>query len=194
MTSAIPVRCSTNRPMEPHIGSEVNLLSSWAFSIYQEIPENFGNFVGKCLSAKDVFHFTHSSHSSQAGPSSSDVFPAKIQNDGTTVELLNEMLNFSLEEECLVNSDDDDIPYLAAVATKMRRHLPRNKGFYGNILLEYKLTNDEFKSHFRMTRGTFEVLCREVQATGRVPKFLNQEPSHDRQNIRRKRRKQKPPS
>ena len=91
------------------------------------------------------------------------------------------MLDFSLEEECLFNSDDDDIPFLAAVATYMRRHLQ-------NILLAYKLTIGEFKSHFRMTRGTFEALCREVQATGRVPKFLNQEPGHDRLSIRRKRR------
>ena len=96
------------------------------------------------------------------------------------------MLDFSLEEECLFNSDDDDIPFLAAVATYMRRHLPRNKGFYQNILLAYKLTIGEFKSHFRMTRGTFEALCREVQATGSVPKFLNQEPGHDRLSIRRK--------
>ena len=86
--------------------------------------------------------------------------------------LLNEMVDFSLEKECLVNSDDDDIPFLAAVATYMRRHLPKNKGFYENILLAYKLklTIDEFESHFRITRGTFEALCREVQATGRVPK------------------------
>ena len=37
-----------------------------AFSIYQKIPENSRNFVGKCLSVKDVFHLTNSSHSSQA--------------------------------------------------------------------------------------------------------------------------------
>ena len=67
--------------------------------------------------------------------------------------LLNEMLDFSLEEECLVNSDNDDIPFLAAVATYMRRHLPRNKSFYENILLAYKFTIDEFKIHFRMTGG-----------------------------------------
>ena len=59
------------------------------------------------------------------------------------------MLDFSFEDEGLLNSDDDDIPFLAAVATYMRRHLPRNKGFYENILLAYKLahklTIDEFK-------------------------------------------------
>ena len=83
--------------------------------------------------------------------------------------LLNEMLDFSLKEESLVNPDDDDlIPILAAIATYMRRDLHRNQRFYENILPAY--TTDEFKSHFRMTRGTFEPLCREVQATGRVPK------------------------
>ena len=29
VTSAIPARCSTNWPLKPHIGSEVNLLSSY---------------------------------------------------------------------------------------------------------------------------------------------------------------------
>jgi len=48
--------------------------------------------------------------------------------------LLNEMLDFSLEEENLVNSDDDNIPILAAVATYTRHDLHRNKGFYENIL------------------------------------------------------------
>ena len=79
-------------------------------------------------------------------------FPPKYKMAAQLL-LLNEMLDFSLEEECLVNSDDDGIPFLAAVATYMRRHLPRNKGFYENILLAYKLTIDKFKSHFRMTRG-----------------------------------------
>ena len=71
--------------------------------------------------------------------------------------LLNEMVDFSLEEESLVNSDDDGIPILAAVATHMRCNLYRNKGFYENILPAY--TIDEFKSHFKITRGTFEALC-----------------------------------
>ena len=78
------------------------------------------------------------------------------------------MQDFSLEEESLVNSDEDDISILVAVVTYMRRNLYRNKGFHENILPEYAI--DEFKSHFRMmTRGPFEALCREVQATGRVP-------------------------
>ena len=81
-------------------------------------------------------------------PSPSDVFPAKIQTGGTTL-VLTEILDFSLEEESVVNSDDDDIPTLAAVATYMRRDLHRNKDFYENVLPTYRI--DEFKSHFRMT-------------------------------------------
>ena len=56
------------------------------------------------------------------------------------------MLDFSFEDEGLLNSDDDDIPFLAAVVTYMRRHLPRNKGFFENILLAYKLTIDDLTS------------------------------------------------
>ena len=65
--------------------------------------------------------------------------------------LLNEMLDFSLEEESLGNSDDDDIPILAVVATYMWLHLHKNKGFHGNVLPVYMI--DEFKSHFRMNKG-----------------------------------------
>ena len=65
-------------------------------------------------------------------------FPPKYKMAAQLL-LLNEMLDFSLEEECLVNSNDDDIPFLVAVATYMRHHLPRNKGFYENVLIAYKL-------------------------------------------------------
>ena len=81
--------------------------------------------------------------------------------------LLNEILDFSLEEECLFNSDDDDIPFLAAVATYVRRPLPRNKGFYQNILLAYKLTIGEFKSHFRILKKQQQ--NNQLQKTNRQP-------------------------
>ena len=68
-------------------------------------------------------------------PSPSDVFPAKIQNGGRTVVVeRNGMLGFSLAEESLVNSDDEDIPILAAATICMRRDLHRNKGCCENIL------------------------------------------------------------
>ena len=44
-------------------------------------------------------------------PSPSDVFPAKIQNGGTTVVVIERnasLLAISLEEESLVYADDDD--------------------------------------------------------------------------------------
>ena len=51
-------------------------------------------------------------------------------------------------------------PIWGAISTEI-------KVFNENILPAY--TVDQFESQFRMTRGTFELLCREVQATGRVP-------------------------
>ena len=51
--------------------------------------------------------------------------------------LLSEMLDFSLEEESLINSDDSFFLILAAVATYTRRDLHRSKGFYENILPAY---------------------------------------------------------
>lgn len=81
---------------------------------------------------------------------------------------LHEVLEFSVEEEGLMNSEDDcEINILAAVATFMRRKLHRNEGYFEFALPTYSI--DEFKSHFRMTRSTMEALCREVQTTGRVP-------------------------
>ena len=49
--------------------------------------------------------------------------------------LLSEMLDLSLEEESLDNSDDAFIIILAVVAAYRRRDLHGNKGFYENILL-----------------------------------------------------------
>ena len=51
------------------------------FSIYQKIPENSGNFSGKCLSVKNVFRLTHTFHSfsdSRLRPMS---FPPKLAID-----------------------------------------------------------------------------------------------------------------
>ena len=99
-----------------------------------------------------MFYLTHLVPFIPRLPSPSDVFRAKIQNGCTTVVVVvveRNRLDFSLEEECLVNSDDDGILILAAAATYMRRDLHRNKGFHETILPTY--TIDEFKSLFRMT-------------------------------------------
>ena len=53
--------------------------------------------------------------------------------------LLNETLDFSLEEECLINSDDDDIPFLAAVATLWGTIFPEIKVFMKIFCLHISL-------------------------------------------------------
>ena len=75
------------------------------------------------------------------------------------------------EEEMLIDSDDEEeICVIAAISIFMRRDLNRAYGFCDVIVPKY--SRDEFNmfnSHFRMTRGTLDILCREVAATGRIP-------------------------
>ena len=87
-------------------------------------------------------------------------------------ELLLDQLDEPLaadEEEMLTDSDDEEeICVIAATSIFMRRDLNRNYGFCEVIVPTYSI--DEFmKSHFRMTRGTLDILCREVAATGIIP-------------------------
>ena len=76
-----------------------------AFSIYQKIPENSGKFGEKCLSVKDVFYLTHSSHSFP-GSLHHPIYFAPKYKMAAQLLLLNEILDFSLKEESLVNSDE----------------------------------------------------------------------------------------
>ena len=72
------------------------------------------------------------------------------------------------EEEMLIDSDDEEeICVIAATSIFMRRDLNRNYGFCDVIVPTYSI--DELKSHFRMTRGALDILCREVAATGIIP-------------------------
>ena len=151
------------KPREKQHGNSHGNLGAF-YTIYQKIPENFGNFGGKCLSVKDLFHLAHSSHLFPGFLRRPMYFPPKYKM-GAQLLLLNEILDFSLEEESLVNSDDDNIPILAAVATYMWLDLHKNKGLMEIFCLCIYMI-DEFKSHFTMIRGTFEALCREAQATG----------------------------
>ena len=57
--------------------------------------------------------------------------------------MLNEIVELSMEEESLINSDDDDIAIPASVATYMRLDLHQNQGLYANILPRHSV--DEFK-------------------------------------------------
>ena len=91
------------------------------------------------------------------------ISPAKIQNSGSDVDAA-EFIIFSRRRKC---ADDSEINILSTVATFMRGNLIRNQGYYECSSPAYSI--DEFKSNFRMTRVTMEALCREVQATGRIP-------------------------
>ena len=77
-----------------------------------------------------------------------------------------EMLEICIEEESLINSEDDAVDIFSAASTFMRRNLQRTEGYCEHALQGYSL--DEFKRHFRKTRGTMEGLCGVVQVTGRV--------------------------
>ena len=122
---------------------------SRTFSIYQKIPENSGNFGGKCLSVKNVFHLTHVPSIPRL-PSPSDVFRTKNKKMAAQLLSLNITVVLSLEQESLVNSkNDDDIAILAVVTTYMRRDLHQNQEIYENSFQRH--TIDEFKSHSRLT-------------------------------------------
>ena len=70
------------------------------------------------------------------------------------------MLDVSMEEQILLNSEDDeDINIFATLAVMMRRDLHRNEGFCEITVPSYSI--DEFQSHFRMTRSTMEALWRD---------------------------------
>ena len=73
------------------------------------------------------------------------------------------------EEEMLIDSDDEEeICVIAATSIFMRRDLNRNSGFYDVIVPTYSI--DEFRSQFRITKGTLDILCREMAATGIIPR------------------------
>ena len=72
----------------------------------------------------------------------------------------------SVFESEMLLGDDDSTLLLTAVIPFMRRNLNRVEGFYTDTLPTYSM--DEFKGHFRMTKGTCEALVREIVATGKI--------------------------
>ena len=71
--------------------------------------------------------------------------------------------DFDLENELF--EDEDDLMILSAVSCFMRRDLNRIQDYFEVTVPSY--APSEFPSHFRMTRGTCEILCREIMSTGR---------------------------
>ena len=73
--------------------------------------------------------------------------------------------DFEVENELF--DEEDDLIVFSAVSCFMRRILNRIKGYFEVTVPAY--APSEFRSHFRMTRGTAEFLCREIINTGRIP-------------------------
>jgi len=67
---------------------------------------------------------------------------------------------------------DDDIFVLAVGSTVMQQGLSRIQGYFEETVPSY--FGDEFKSHFRLTRNTCELLTREIVASGCLNVDLNQ--------------------
>ena len=57
--------------------------------------------------------------------------------------------------------DNDDVIHLSVACCFMRRHLNRVPNFFETTVPSY--FPDEFKSHFRMTRQTFELFSRNLE-------------------------------
>ena len=82
--------------------------------------------------------------------------------------ILNELADASIDEDLLLDYEDDgEFHLIAAIVTFMKRDLQRVVGFYEAVVPSYSI--DEFRSHFRMTKNTFEVLTQELAATGIIP-------------------------
>ena len=82
--------------------------------------------------------------------------------------MLDEVIDTSIDEQLLLDYDNEgEIHLFAAIGAFMRRDLNRIVGFYEIVVPAYSV--DEFRSHFRMTKNTFEVLSRELAATGAIP-------------------------
>ena len=71
------------------------------------------------------------------------------------------------ETENDVFDDDEDIAVFSCLSSFMRRNLSRIEGFFEGTIPRY--LPSEFQSHFRMTKSTMEIVCREMVNTGRIP-------------------------
>ena len=89
--------------------------------------------------------------------------------DMVEMVMLDEVIDTSIDEQLLLDYDNDGEIHLFAanIGAFMRRDLNRIVGFYEIVVPAYSV--DEFRSHFRMTKNTFEVLSRELAATGAIP-------------------------
>ena len=80
------------------------------------------------------------------------------------IVVLNEIIDASIDKELLLDYEEDgEFHLISATAAFMKRDLKRIVGFREVVVPSYAIA--EFRSHFRMTKTTFEVLAQELAAT-----------------------------
>ena len=146
------------------------------FHLPKDSWKNSGNFGGKCLSVKTC-SVKHTCPIHPQAPST--IRCISRRNTKWRHNCCCWTKCFSLKEDSLVYLDYDDIRIVGDCNLYEAQSSQESRFFYENILPAHTID---------------EALRREVQATGRVPKFLNQESGYDRLSIGRKGRTRKAPS
>ena len=75
---------------------------------------------------------------------------------------MNEIIDTSIDEELLLDEEDGEFHLISATAAFMKRDVKRIVGFCEVVVPSHAI--DEFRSHFRMTKTTFEVLAQVLAA------------------------------
>lgn len=71
------------------------------------------------------------------------------------------------EEVALENEIEEDVVFFSALRLFMRREISRIRGYFEVTVPVYEL--DVFRSHFRMTRTTFELLAQMIIPSEHIP-------------------------
>jgi len=79
------------------------------------------------------------------------------------IVVLNEIIDASIDEELPLDCEEDgEFHLISANAAFMKRDLKRIVGFREVVVPSYAI--DEFRSHFRSTKTTFQLLAQELAA------------------------------
>ena len=71
------------------------------------------------------------------------------------------------EEVAMENEIEEDVVFFSAIRLFMRREISRIRGYFEVTVPVYEL--DVFRSHFRMTRTTFELLAQMIIPSEHIP-------------------------
>ena len=131
--------------------------SKWLFTIYTKFPEVSRFHFGIFRNGTNAFHLPRTGmYPIRAqGLSAARLVYFRFEYGGTAQLLFIDEL---FKDDLNMMEDEDDTIVFSAISTFMRKDLQRNENFCEAVLPRFSL--DEFRGHFRMIRGTMEVLCR----------------------------------